>query len=132
MIRLGKKEDLIQIDVFDEFGGDRLKEISEKRLQVYILDNTVVGYISAIEESSLFGHPLISFLCVHSQYRRQGIASALLSEVEQKYTGSKLFISTECNNLIMLGLIKKRKYTRSGSLSGLNDDGSDEVYFCKT
>ncbi len=112
MIRCGKPEDLIQINAFDEFGGDRLQEILEKRLQVYLIDNTVVGYITVIKESSLFGHPLISFLCVHSQYRRQGIASDLLSEIEQKYTGSQLFISTESNNPIMLNLIKKRNYTR--------------------
>ncbi|MBE9044189.1 GNAT family N-acetyltransferase [Pleurocapsales cyanobacterium LEGE 10410] len=131
MIRLGKQQDLIQINVFDKFGGDREREIAEKRLQVYISDNTVVGYITTIEESCLFGHPLISFLCVHPQYRRQGIASALLSEIEQEYSDRQLFISTESNNPIMLDLIRNRKYKRSGSLSGLNDDGSDEVYFYK-
>ena len=129
MIRDGKREDLEQIDAFDEFGGDRQREIRERCLQVYILDNTVVGYISTVEESSLFGHPLITFLCIHPKYRRQGIASALLSEIEQRYSDRQLFISTESNNLIMLNLIEKRGYTRSGSLSGLNDDGSDEVYF---
>lgn len=41
MIRWGKPEDLIQIDAFDKFGGDRKLEIVEKRLQVYVLDNTV-------------------------------------------------------------------------------------------
>ena len=132
MIRDGRQEDLEQIDVFDEFGGDRKQEILEQRLQVYTSDNIVIGYISAIAESSLFGHPLITFLCVHPKYRRQGIASALLSKIEQKYNDRQLFISTESNNSIMLNLIAKRQYTRSGSLSGLNDDGSDEVYFYKT
>ena len=131
MIRLGKKEDLVQIDAFDEFGGDRQQEILQQCLQVYFSDNRVTGYISAIENSCLFGHPLITFLCIHPQYRRQRIASALLSEIEQKYSDRQLFISTESNNLTMLNVIKKRKYTRSGSLSGLNDDGSDEVYFYK-
>ncbi|MDJ0594806.1 MAG: GNAT family N-acetyltransferase [Pleurocapsa sp. MO_226.B13] len=132
MIRLGKLEDLIQIDAFDEFGGDRQKEIVEKCLQVFVTDTKITGYITAIEKSSIFGHPLITFLCVHPQYRRQGIASALLSEIERKYSDRQLFISTESNNSIMLDLIKNRNYTRSGSLSGLNDDGSDEVYFYKT
>lgn len=131
MIRDGRQEDLVQIEAFDEFGGNRQQEISECCLQVYILDNTPVGYISAISESFLCGHPLITFLCVHPQYRRQGIASALLSEVEKRYRDQLLFISTESSNTIMLSLIEKRKYTRSGSLSGLNDDGSDEVYFYK-
>ncbi|MDJ0635429.1 MAG: GNAT family N-acetyltransferase [Xenococcaceae cyanobacterium MO_188.B29] len=132
MIRYGKQEDLIQIDAFDIFGGDRQKEILEQRLQVYISENKVIGYISLVENSCLFGHPLITFLCVHPQYRRQKIASELLSGIEQKYIGEKLFISTESNNSIMLNLIKNRGYILSGSLSGLNDDGSDEVYFYKT
>ncbi|MGK7952008.1 MAG: GNAT family N-acetyltransferase [Xenococcaceae cyanobacterium] len=132
MIRYGKQEDLIQLDTFDIFGGDRKQEILEQRLQVYISENKVIGYISILENSCLFGHPLITFLCVHPQYRRQGIASTLLSAVEQKYIKQKLFISTESNNSIMLSLIKKRGYVLSGSLSGLNEDGSDEVYFYKT
>ena len=132
MIRYGKQEDLAQLDTFDIFGGDRQQEILEQRLQVYILKNKVSGYISLIENSCLFGHPLITFLCVHPQYRRQKIASKLLSVVEQKYIDQKLFISTESNNSIMLNLIKNREYILSGSLSGLNDDGSDEVYFYKT
>lgn len=122
MIRLGKQEDLKQIDVFDEFGGDRKAEIFNQSLKVYVLKDKVVGYISVIEESDLFGHPLISFLCVHPQYRRQGIASELLKEIETQYIKQQLFISTESNNSIMLGLIKKRKYTLSGSLAGLNED----------
>ena len=132
MIRYGKQEDLIQIEAFDIFGGNRKQEILEQRLQVYISENKVIGYISLVENSCLFGHPLITFLCLHPQYRRQGIASTLLSAVEQRYIEQKLFISTESNNSIMLNLIKNREYILSGSLSGLNDDGSDEVYFYKT
>ena len=132
MIRSGTKADLNQIDTFDEFGGDRKLEIAEKRLQVYVLNNTVVGYITLVNESCLCGHPLITFLCVHPNYRRQRIASALLSEIENKCSNQKLFISTESNNQSMLSLIAKRSYTRSGSLSGLNDDKSDEVYFYKS
>ena len=128
MIRDGRQEDLEQIDVFDEFGGDRKQEILEQRLQVYTSDNIVIGYISAIAESSLFGHPLITFLCVHPKYRRQGIASALLSKIEQKYNDRQLFISTESNNSIILNLIAKRQYTRSGSLSGLNMDLRNAIY----
>ena len=132
MIRLGQLKDLAQIDAFDLFGGDRQKEIVEKRLQVFITDTKITGYTAVIEESSIFGHPLITFLCVHPQYRRQGIASALLSAIEQQYSDRQLFISTESNNSIMLDLIKNRSYRQSGSLSGLNYDGSDEVYFYKT
>ena len=43
MIRYGEWEDLTQIDIFDIFGGDRQQEILERRLQVYTLENKVVG-----------------------------------------------------------------------------------------
>lgn len=129
MIRLGTQNDLQQIDIFDKFGGDRLQEIRENRLTVYLIGHQVVGYISTVEHSCLCGHPLISFLCVHPEYRRRRIASQLLAEVETKYSDRKLFISTESNNPIMLGLIKQRNYTMAGSLAKINDDGSDEVYF---
>lgn len=131
MIRSGTIKDLQQIDAFDEFGGNREHEIAKNRLQVYLIDNKVVGYISSIDRSCLCGHPLISFLCIHSDYRRQGIASKLLTGIEAQYSNQKLFISTESNNPIMLNLISKRNYVLAGSLAGINDDGSDEVYFYK-
>ena len=131
MIRLGTREDLMQIEAFDEFGGDRESEITNKCLKVYLTNNEVVGYISVVKDSCLCGHPYISFLCVHPQYRRQGIASKLLTDVETQYSDRKLFISTESNNPIMLDSIEKRDYIQAGSLAGINDDGSDEVYFYK-
>lgn len=131
MIRWGTEEDLVQIEAFDEFGGDRKREVLENRLQVYIVKNQIVGYISVVEDSCLCGHPYISFLCVHFHYRRQGIGSKLLDLVEAEYYGQKLFISTESNNSIMLELINKRNYVLSGSLTKINDDGSDEIYFYK-
>ena len=131
MIRLGITKDLEQIDTFDEFGGNRKQEIVTSRLRVYLIGSKVVGYITTVDESCLCGHPLISFLCVHLQYRRQGIASKLLTVVEKEYEGQKLFISTESNNPVMLNLIEKRNYVMAGSLANINDDGSDEVYFYK-
>lgn len=129
MIRLGTHDDLQQIDIFDEFGGDRIQEINDHHLIVYVIGRQVVGYIATIPSSCLCDHPLISFLCVHPQYRRQKIASKLLAEAEKKYSNKKLFISTESNNQIMLDLIQQRNYIMAGSLANINDDGSDEVYF---
>lgn len=98
MIRLRRKKDLKQIEAFDEFGGDREQEVLEQRLEVCLIENRVVGYISVISYSCLCGHPIISFLCIQPEYRRQGIASQLLTKVESHYSGQKLFISTESNN----------------------------------
>ena len=65
MIRWGTKEDLNQIEAFDEFGGDREREVTNQCLKVCLTDNKVVGYISVVEDSCLCGHPIISLLCVH-------------------------------------------------------------------
>ena len=62
MIRSETKEDLIQIDTFDIFGGDREEDITKSRLQVCLIGDRIVGYISAIDNSCLCGHPLVSFL----------------------------------------------------------------------
>ena len=129
MIRLGIPADFIEIDRFDVFAGDRKQEIAEQQLYVYLIEDRPVGYITTVDSSCLCGHPLISFLCVDIAYRRQGIASQLLTVVEAKYKHRKLFISTESNNSVMLDLIKQRHYILAGSLTKINDDGSDEVYF---
>ena len=132
MIRLGRKEDLPQIDAFDLFGGDRAQEIINGCLRVYLAENQIVGYVTAIEESCLCGHPLVSFLCIDPEYRRRGIASALLAKLEEQYKTRKLFISTESNNSIMLSFIEQRNYLKAGTLAQINDDGSDEVYFYRS
>ena len=116
MIRLGQKEDLSQIEAFDVFGGDRGREIERNCLRVYFAGNKVVGYLTAIDESCLCGHPLISFICVHPAHRRQGIASKLLTEVEDRYKTKKLFISTESNNSVMLNLIEQRNYLKANTI----------------
>ena len=43
MIRLGTKEDLIQIDTFDIFGGDREEDITKSRLQVYLIGDRFIS-----------------------------------------------------------------------------------------
>lgn len=86
MIRLGTKKDLVEIEGFEEFCEDREREVLENPLQVYLINNRIVGYVGVVEGSCLCGHPYISFLCVHSQYRCRGIAWQLLTQVEIKYS----------------------------------------------
>jgi hypothetical protein len=42
MIRLGTQDDLQQIDIFDEFGGDRIQEIKENRLTIFLIAHQVI------------------------------------------------------------------------------------------
>ena len=82
MIRRGKLDDVAIIDPVDPFGGSREKEIAAERLHVFENeDGQPVGYIS-IAGYTFHGFPYITFLLVHPDYQRHGIASELLHHVE--------------------------------------------------
>ena len=131
MIRPGTVEDIEAIAPFDPFGGSREEEVAENRLYVCEGEGgSPIGYVS-IAGYTLHGYPYVTFLLVHPDHRRSGIASRLLHHVENLYSGRRLFISTEADNSPMRSLLAKRHYQRSGSLSGLNRNGVDEVFFFK-
>jgi len=133
MIRLGTIADVPIIDLFDPFGDSREKEVSEKRMHVFQdVEGRPVAYIS-IAGYTLHGFPYVTFLLVHRDHRRKGIATNLLHQVEALHRGKRMFISTESDNQEMLALLKKENYRLSGVLNGLNDDhgGAGEVFFFK-
>jgi ribosomal protein S18 acetylase RimI-like enzyme len=133
MIRSGIPEDIPRIDAFDPFGGSREQEICEGRLHVFEQEGGVaIAYIS-IAEYRLHGFPYVTFLLVHPDHQRRGIATKLLRHVEAMHEGQRLFVSTESDNPPMLALLEKESYERSGALSGLNDShsGAEEVFFYK-
>ena len=131
MIRLGTYEDIQIIEPFDPFGGSREEEVSEKRLYMYESgEGTPIGYISTARYT-LHDYPYVTFLLVQRGFRRRGIATELLNHIEMLHSGKRIFISTEADNKEMLSLLKKQQYQRSGSLSGLNRDGVEEVFFYK-
>lgn len=131
MIRLGTINDVSIIDPFDPFGGSREEEVSEERMHVFVNDESApIAYISTANYA-FHGYPYVSFLLVHPQYRRRGIATKLLHHIEGLHAGGRIFISTESDNPPMLALLRKEGYRLSGALSGLNGNGVDEVFFFK-
>ena len=131
MIRLGTFADISVLDPFDPFGGSREEEVSGKRLHVFQSDEgKPIAYISTAGYK-FHGYPYVTFLLVHPEYRRRGIATKLLGHIEAIHAGERIFISTESDNEEMLALLSRQQYQHSGSLAGLNLDGAGEVFFFK-
>jgi GNAT superfamily N-acetyltransferase len=88
------------------------------------------GYAS-ISRCLFHGNPYVEFLFVLGEFRRQAVATHLLTTIEAVHRGRRLFISTEEPNEAMLQLLARRGYTRAGALQGLNDDhgGAAEIFY---
>ena len=93
-LRLAQAADVAEISEFDEFNGDRLREVEAGTCFVAVSMGKVVGYAS-YEPRGLLGQPLLTFLCVRDSLRRQGIATSLVSLVQSRASGRKLLSSTE-------------------------------------
>lgn len=128
LIKPGTIDDFEAIDSFDPFGGDRKGELHDGRCHVATQDGCVIGYIS-FSFDGFIGKPFISFLAVAEEYRRQKIATKLIEHAERKVGNNRVFISTEDTNQDMLLLLKNMNWTDAGSVQGINDDGSAEVFF---
>lgn len=130
MIRNGKLEDLEQIAKFDKFGGDRQQEIECDVLKVFVREHRVVAYIS-IACYGFHDSEYITFLAVQPDFRRRGIGTTLIQEIEKISRFNRILISTEEWNIPMLNLLAKLGFSKCGSIDRLNTDGSQELFFIK-
>lgn len=129
-IRVGTPDDADAIASFDCFGGDRPAALREGRCLVATVNKQIAGFV-IYKQKSLIGRDFVEFLVVDEPYRRQGIAVALLREVESALGPGRLFISTEANNIQMLALLEKNGWTPSGHIDNINDSGHAERFFCR-
>jgi len=129
-IRLGTTDDANDIAAFDCFGGDRPAALQAGRCLVATIDDNIAGFVVYLHKG-LIGRDFVEFLVVHEDYRRKGIALALLRAVEREVGPGRLFISTEANNTRMLARLEKDGWTPSGQIDNLNDSGHVERFFCR-
>ncbi|MBE9029828.1 GNAT family N-acetyltransferase [filamentous cyanobacterium LEGE 11480] len=131
LVRLGIKADLTAIEKFDEMGGDRDQEMDEKRCFVAINDlEEVVGYAS-YQREGLVGRPFLDSVCVIESARREGVAKALVKRIEKAAKPEKLLSSAEDWNHEMLQFFQSQGWEAVGTLKGVNEDGSSEIFFAK-
>ena len=69
----------------------------------------------------------VATLCVHPQYRRQGIASELLSFCERQLNMPSIRLSVRSSNLAAIRLYKKFGYENLEIWPGYYLDGEDAL-----
>lgn len=88
----------------------------------------LVGY--GVLDNSFFGQEFIPLIVVRDSARRRGVGAALLSGLEFRALGAKLFTSTNASNLPMQALLEKCGFIGSGQVENL-DEGDPELVFVK-
>jgi ribosomal protein S18 acetylase RimI-like enzyme len=127
-IRVGDLSDQASIAGIDEFGGNRLDEIEAKCLFVATRQGAVIGYASC-EPRGLLGQPMLTYLCVDKESRRQGVATSLVRHVQSVAKGRKLISSTEDWCIGTQRIFERLGWARIGSIAQVNKDGSSELFY---
>ncbi len=135
LIERASKSDFEHICVLDEtiLGSGRrrpefARAFAEGRVAVARIDGVVRGYV--VTDRSFFDNDYVRLLLVHPEYRRRGVATALLRAAELDCETEKLFTSTNQSNLAMQALCDRLGYQRSGIVENL-DEGDPELIYVK-
>ena len=127
-IRLATPADLEAVERFDEFGGSRQQEIAAGTCLVGSNAKVIVGYAS-YDPHGLLGQPLLGYLCVRTEFRRQGVATALVKAVQSVAKGRRLISSTEDWCVGTQRIFERLGWRKIGQISEVNKDGSTEWFY---
>ncbi|HEY6420615.1 MAG TPA: GNAT family N-acetyltransferase [Candidatus Binataceae bacterium] len=135
VIERASNEDFEHICALDEtvvgHGSRRAviaRAVAESRCAVARADGAVRGF--QIADRSFFGNWFVELLIVHPDYRRRGVASALMRAAELDCPAEKLFTSTNQSNFPMQQLCARLGFIRSGYVENL-DPGDPEIIYVK-
>jgi len=92
------------------------------------VDDVVRGFV--IHDESLFDQFFVRLLIVHPDFRRRGLATALMRAAELDCQSGKLFTSTNLSNLPMQRLCDRLGFVKSGYVENL-DEGDPELIYVK-
>ena len=137
-IRFAKAEEFEEIICLDEqlqnLPIDKIKnKLLQNEIIIATLDNRIIGTIGV--EYIWTTRPYIDTLFVDAKYRRQKVASKLLSFLETylRYNGSQyLYSSAEETANVSINWHEKNGFTQCGSIEKLNlPDSVKEIFFYK-
>ena len=92
------------------------------------VDDVIRGFV--ISDESFFGQFFVRLLIVHPNFRRRGLATALMRAAELECQTGKLFTSTNQSNLPMQLLCDRLGFVKSGYIENL-DEGDPELIYVK-
>ncbi len=101
------------------------------RFFVAVCDGTVIGYIGAF---NVFGEVSLGNLAVKKEYRKAGVASALLNELEKTAKNENAeFITLEVrqSNTAAIRLYKKLGFSQSGLRKGFYQNPTEDAILMK-
>ncbi|MEK3747261.1 GNAT family N-acetyltransferase [Paenibacillus sp. FSL E2-8871] len=111
-------------------------EIRKPKIEQYILnEQCVVASINseyvgfACYDTTFFECCFIQLVIVNPNFRRLGIAGALIRYIEEHSPTPKLFTSTNESNTIMQQVCLSLGFVRSGIIENLDDGDPEWVYF---
>jgi GNAT superfamily N-acetyltransferase len=135
IIERASSEDFEHICALDETvhsGPPRRRFIGEAcahgHVSVARVDDVIRGFV--ISDESFFDQFFVRLLLVHPDFRRRGLATALMRAAELDCQTGKLFTSTNHSNIPMQQLCERLGFIRSGYVENL-DEGNPELIYVK-
>jgi ribosomal protein S18 acetylase RimI-like enzyme len=134
-IRIAKPEDIAALCALDSRLPEdphRAEEIDTwvraSQAHVALIAGEPAGY--AVLTHSFFREGFMEMLMVGTQFRRQGVGTALVEQLARRCRTQRLWTSTNQSNLAMQSLLTRLGFTRSGIVEGL-DEGDPELIWRK-
>ena len=124
--------DILEIDAVTP-GSDSRKDlitgaVKSGRCLAAVESGKVAGF-GILGTSLLFNREFIELLIVRPEYRRRGIATAIIKRIEAMCRSDKLFTSTNESNIPAQKTYEASGFVRSGYIENLDEDDPEVIYF---